>query len=268
LGEAYSAFAEDASAIYWNPAGIGRVERKSLALMHAAHLQNIFYDYGAYAQPIPNIGTFGVSLQYISSPRLDQLNAAGETVGTFRLYDFVLTLGYGKLLKDKGFGGMGDLALGFSSKFIQSRILETANTGAVDFGLIWLLSEKMRFAFAIQNLGGKLKFVNRSYHIPFNFKLGSYYKITNSWLAAADINFPRDNDPNAGFGTEYKKKVVREISLSARAGFNSRTVADIYGLNSLAAGIGLSWRNYGFDFAWIPFGGLGKTYRFSFNAEF
>lgn len=35
LGEAYAGIADDATAIYWNPAGLGQVDRIEIALMHA-----------------------------------------------------------------------------------------------------------------------------------------------------------------------------------------------------------------------------------------
>jgi len=35
LGEAYASIADDATAIYWNPAGLGQVDRVEIAFMHA-----------------------------------------------------------------------------------------------------------------------------------------------------------------------------------------------------------------------------------------
>ncbi|MBI4218145.1 MAG: hypothetical protein HY610_03425, partial [Elusimicrobia bacterium] len=50
MGEAYGSVAEGAEAIYWNPAGLGREEGKSVSVMHAVYFQNIYYDFVSYAQ--------------------------------------------------------------------------------------------------------------------------------------------------------------------------------------------------------------------------
>ena len=51
-------------------------------------------------------------------------------------------------------------------------------------------------------------------------------------------------------------------------GFNSRTKSDIRGLSSISAGAGIGWKSFGFDFAWVPFGGLGHSYRASVTSGF
>ena len=50
LSGAYTAVADDAGALYWNPAGLAGVEKRAATFMHAAYLQSSFYDYAAYAQ--------------------------------------------------------------------------------------------------------------------------------------------------------------------------------------------------------------------------
>jgi hypothetical protein len=69
-------------------------------------------------------------------------------------------------------------------------------------------------------------------------------------------------------GAEYRKQIADQFWLSGRTGFNSRTTPDLNGLNSVSAGMGLSWRQYGFDFAWVPFGVLGNTFRYAATMRF
>ena len=59
LGGAYTAVADDASALYWNPAGLTSVEKRDVTFMHAQYLQSSFYDYAAYAQNLGKYGAFG-----------------------------------------------------------------------------------------------------------------------------------------------------------------------------------------------------------------
>src|SRR2546421_12565219 len=55
LGEAYSALADDASALYWNPAALSEMSNpSSLALMHASYVDSSFFDYFSLAHTNTN----------------------------------------------------------------------------------------------------------------------------------------------------------------------------------------------------------------------
>jgi len=68
LGEAYAGIADDATAIYWNPAGMGQVDKVEIALMHAIRPSGLgSYNYMAlinHAHPMLAVGVgwyrFGV----------------------------------------------------------------------------------------------------------------------------------------------------------------------------------------------------------------
>ncbi|MBI4218121.1 MAG: hypothetical protein HY610_03305, partial [Elusimicrobia bacterium] len=63
--------------------------------------------------------------------------------------------------------------------------------------------------------------------------------------------------------------ISQDSNVAGRLGYNSRTTSDLdKGFSSLSAGAGYSWKGYGIDFAWVPFGNLGNTYRVSLTAKF
>ncbi len=266
MGEAYSAVADGSDAIYWNPAGLGRIENKSLSFMHASYLQNIFYDFTSYAQRVGSVGTFGIGIQYLNATSIDETDEFGTTVGKFNPYDLAISVGWARtfkdVLEDK------DFIFGLSGKFIQSKIIETANAGAVDAGISWNALEKCWFSLGIQNLGSGLKFKEESFDLPVNIKLGSSYAVYKPLLLALDVNFPKDNAPNASLGAEYKVSIAPDMWFASRGGYNSRSAKDLTGLSSVSAGMGLGWKGYGIDFAWVPFGELGHTYRVSLSVKY
>lgn len=267
MGEAYSAVVDGSDAIYWNPAGLERVENRAFSFMHAAYLQNIFYDFTSYAQRVGSVGTFGLGVQYLNATSIDETDEFGSNVGTFKPYDLAVSVGFARTFKDMVLEEM-DFSVGLSGKFIRSKIIETANAGAMDIGISWNLVEKYWFSLALQNIGSSLKFKEESFELPANIKLGASYAVCKPLLLALDANFPRDNDPNVSIGTEYKKLITQEIGFAARTGYNSRSTKDIIGLSSVSAGVGLEWKGYGIDFAWVPFGKLGHSYRASLSAKF
>src|SRR5262245_24501166 len=80
LGGAAAAVVDDASSLYWNPAGLMRLERRSVSLMHAPHLEESFYDYGAYGQRVGNLG-FGAAVHYFSAGSLTGASDVNEPLG-------------------------------------------------------------------------------------------------------------------------------------------------------------------------------------------
>ncbi|OGR97968.1 MAG: hypothetical protein A2902_00020 [Elusimicrobia bacterium RIFCSPLOWO2_01_FULL_64_13] len=267
MGEAYSSVADGSDGLYWNPASLARVEGKSLSLMHAVYFQSIFYDYASYAHQLGSLGTFGLGVQYLNAGAIDETDEFGNNAGSFRPQDLAVTFGWAREIRE--WDSDVPFLFGVSGKFIRSRIIETASTGAFDVGLSYKPVARLRLGLAGQNLGPKLKFKNESDSLPMNIKLGSSYEATPFWTIAADLNVPRDNDLNAAFGTEYRLSAGGESQIAGRLGYQTRSAADLSdGISSVSAGVGYGWGPYDVDFAWAPFGDLGNTYRISFSGKF
>src|SRR5271170_5287471 len=52
MGEAYSAVADGADALYWNPGGLARVQDHDVTLKHAPYIDSSYYDSIEYAQKV------------------------------------------------------------------------------------------------------------------------------------------------------------------------------------------------------------------------
>ena len=84
LGEAYTAAADDASAIYWNPAALTRIDGQSLNLMHAELLGGISYEFLGYGQNLGEGRAWGASLQYLSVPVITETDASSTRGNRYR----------------------------------------------------------------------------------------------------------------------------------------------------------------------------------------
>ncbi|MBI1979727.1 MAG: PorV/PorQ family protein [Elusimicrobia bacterium] len=268
MGEAYTAVSDGSDSVYWNPAGLDRVEGNSISFMHASYLQTIAYDFASYAKRIGDAGTLGVGVQYVNVGSIDETNEFGVNVGQFQPSHMAVSIGWGsRFTRIIEKGGEG-FSWGIAGKFIRSRIIETAVAGAADLGVGWHPTEESALSVSVQNIGSNLKFKDESDPLPIVVKVGSSYRIRQRLLLALDADFPRDNDPSGAFGLEYVKPISGEMWLAGRGGFNTTTITEISGLSSLSAGAGFGWRSYSIDFAWVPFGNLGNTYRVSLSAKF
>lgn len=261
MGESCVAAADDVYATYWNPAGLSLVETNQLGFMHNEWFGNIRYEFLGYVQPIGDLGTLAGSISYISMGELDKTDENGKEIGQFHPYNILLGVSFGRQLNEA-------ISLGVNAKFLQEKIdEEKAQAFALDIGgLYYLPKTNLILGVNIQHLGTKMKFVKESFSLPFNVKLGAAYKLIDDALTfAVDVNRPVDNDLNIGLGAEYNIMSVVNI----RAGYRYTAGGNDLGTASgLRTGIGVEFRNYKVDYAFVPYGELGQAHRISLLADF
>jgi len=249
MGEAYTSIADDATAIYWNPAGLGQVDRLEFTGMQNFWLLDMSHQYLALAVPLA-FGTIGVSGAYSSSGTLDRYENFQKT-GEFTAYDAAGTVGYGLRA--------GPVRVGLSAKYIQSKIDDKqAQTVAGDAGVLCRFETSSGYVglgLAVQNVGPGLEFVEKSDPLPLNLKLGLAAKIGQVVLAV-DANKPRDNSVRLGAGAE----VVIAGLLALRGGYNMAS--------GLTAGGGVTWKMVSVDYAFVPYSGVDATHRISVRVRF
>ncbi|MFH2202678.1 MAG: PorV/PorQ family protein [Elusimicrobiota bacterium] len=266
LGEAYAAMADDAEAIYWNPAALTRILSRSAAFTHASHLNGSFSEYGACGMYLGGGSSLGAGFQYFSAGSMIETDDAGIERGSFTPSDLALSFAYAYKLRLPDFPVVHRGALGVGVKYIRSSVVDTAQTAAVDIGLLSrVYGDQLRLAFTATNIGGSLKFEEEGSALPAALRFGGTYRMHENWLAALDVELPRDNGPVLGLGTEYAWEVEKGWLLAGRVGLNTRTLDEVDGLSGLSLGFGSDYRRTGFDYAFLPFGDLGASHRLTFS---
>ena len=262
MGEAYSTLADDASALYWNPAALTQIPNISATFMHALYLESIFYDFAAYGQRFGN-HAIGAGVQYLSAGKLPETDMTGAETGSISPSDMAASLGYAYRFGEDG------LALGMSGKYIRSKVATSASTFASDAGILSprfsLFGRKIRVSLAAANIGGKLKFDRDSEQLPLLLKAGASCRLTSSWDIAVEEGFPKDDQPYSAFGTEYRLPVGNSYVISGRAGMNTRTIGEVSGMSGVSMGFGIAFKSISVDYAFVPVGELGNTHRLSLS---
>ena len=96
MSNAVVASSDNVNSVYWNPAGLIRMEDQELSLMHSSYFANIAqFNYGAYAMPIDDVSAFGVSVirfsvdDILNTTQLidDQGNINYDRISTFSTAD-------------------------------------------------------------------------------------------------------------------------------------------------------------------------------------
>jgi hypothetical protein len=204
MGEAGVAYANDATAIYWNPAGLAfqyedpEVDaRREISLMHSKWLpqfnfSDLWYDYMAGRFYMDDLGMFGASITYMNLGENVQTDDQGNTLGTFDSFEYAITGSYATKLKQ-------NLSIGVNLKFIQSNLTPsdlqvgaetTDGTGtsfAIDLGVLWIpaydfLHNRLSFGANLANVGPKVTYNDKAQAdpLPTNLRVGLAYKILDS----------------------------------------------------------------------------------------
>ncbi len=263
MGEAYSAVADDGTAMYWNPGAILNTKGASISLMQASLFGDINYQFLGYSTPVGNNSAFGAGLQRLTAGTIKETDSSGiETGASSSPSDIAGALGYAHKA--------GGWSIGVAAKYISSKISGSATAFAADFGLLSpkLLDDKFHISLVAQNIGSKIKFDTAGDSLPLNIKLGSALNFSNKFIAALDLNFPNDNAPYAAAGCEYRINPEGRWQFAGRAGYNTRASGDIKGLSGFSLGLGVVISQVSMDYAFIPYGDLGNTQRISLGISF
>jgi hypothetical protein len=258
MGEAFTAVADDASAVYWNPAGMAMITNRSLSFMHAAWFESIVYDWFSYVHPLTKKDFAGVGIQYLSYGSISGTDSSGNTTGDFTPSDMVGTLSYARHFSSIG------VSLGVNAKYLSSKIKNNASAFAVDLGAVYPLMPAINVGAVVQNIGTKMKYYQEEDALPLTVKLGSEMYLLPGWLISFDINAPIDNAVTPAIGTEYRYQINAKSLLIGRTGYNSKA-KDTGGLNGISGGLGFVYRQICVDYAFVPYGDLGDTHRISFS---
>ena len=261
MGESQVAATDDLYASYWNPAGLTRLEKPQIALMHNEWFAGINHEFVGFALPLGNVGTVGASASYLSFGELQGRDREGNETTVFRPYDLALILSYAR--------GFGDsLAFGTNAKFLREQIADETGTGiAFDFGGLYTFQEiPLSLGFNAQHVGPRVQFIEEAFGLPFTFRLGVAYRLwSEALMLTIDIIRPSDNDVATGVGAAY---TIGNI-LQLRTGYKYKIGGnDLGAMSGLTGGFGLTLRQFQIDYALVPFGVLGLTHRFSLVASF
>ncbi|MCK5534211.1 PorV/PorQ family protein [bacterium] len=267
MGEAFVAVANDANSCYWNPAGLSEITTRQTTTTYIQWLEEIGYNYSSYIQPIKDnhfhYGTIGLSVAYlgmdaIPKTQIDSNDNLVETGKTFDALDLAFIFSYGGRIKK--------FLLGYNIKYIKQTIeAENASTYSFDLGMKYLSSDNLSFGLVAQNIIGKIKFVKEEDSLPLNIKGGIAYKTAHNSLFSIDIHFPLEiNQPSYHLGGEQ----ILSNLLILRGGYKINPLSESNELSGLSLGLGLNWRKYHLDYAWVPHGNLGQTHHLSFFLKF
>ena len=154
MGSAYVSVANDASSLYWNPAGIVNISRPEVQSFYTPWLVETQYYYNTAVVPMGTYGNLGFSFTAITMDemivRTVQDPEPSEYGQKFDAGNISMGIAYAKKLTDR-------FSFGFQTKFIQESIWQMSAQGfAVDIGTLFITKRDLRIGMSVSNFGGKL----------------------------------------------------------------------------------------------------------------
>ena len=284
LGGAYTAMVNDASAVFWNPAGMALTEGRHIFLSQNKWIADITINAGALVYNAGDWGVFGASFSAVDWGTIHGTQRATTTTGFIETgdispTDWAVGLSYARQMSSQfSFGG--------HIKYVHEQLGETVegtfdaprtfsaemSLVAFDFGTLYYTGFKdLRFGMSLQNFSQEKSYRAESFPLPLTFKFGVAMNVFNLWLDQPDHNFtvaidaihPRDYSERLHFGFEYSFKNLVFLRGGYKTNYDEEDFTFGGGLLFEIGNLGV-----GFDYSYLQFKNFDAVNMFSFDFKF
>jgi long-subunit fatty acid transport protein len=266
MGDAFLSICDDASAVYYNPAGLTQLMERQAMFTHVSYPADITYDFVALGYPTPRFGgVWGIGLLMLNAGDMDftPYNVALDPTQTFTCKEYALSFSYARSLTDR-------LGVGLTLKVIDELYdTERATGWAADVGTLYDTGFKgFKIGMMLSNFGPDVTMIDESYPLPMNFRFGGVFDVyrrgDHSAVFAAEGSHPNDNSEKFNVGVEYWYKDQFSLRFGNHLEYDSGGISAGGGMRlSLSETYRLN-----FDYGYHDMDWLEGMHRFSVGVSF
>jgi len=284
MGSAFTAVADDASSVFWNPAGLAFAEGGHVFLSQNQWIGDINVNAGAISYNAGNIGVFGVSVvsmdwgTFHGTQRATNESGYIET-GDFTPEDWAVGVAYARRVSDQfSFGGhlryvhelLGETLEGTMDD--PSTFSGEMNIFIFDFGTQYYTGIKdLRFGMSLLNFSQEKRYRSEWFPLPLTFRFGVAMDVARLFMEESghaltismDALHPRDFGERMHFGGEYTFKQLVFLRAGYKTNYDEEDI-------SFGGGLKLTINNMAvaFDYCYLNFQHFDSVHMFSFGFKF
>lgn len=287
MGETFVAIANDASTLYWNPAGLVEFSEHQVFFSHTEYVVDLQHEFFGGVYHLTGSDALGFSVISLHTPDME-ITTEAQPFGTGRYFkygDLAFGISYARRMTDQ-------FSFGVTVRYVEETLDILKMRGMmVDLGTYYRTGlGSSRFAVVVSNFGANVApsgeateydgtKVNsfQSYSPPTVFKIGfamePYETESNRVTTSLELNHPNDNAENLHLGVEY----AWNGWLFLRTGLRRTIGEPLFGRDDTNTGdvtLGLGViastpiSRISFDYAYANFNLLGSVHRISLGLTF
>ncbi|MCK4654397.1 MAG: PorV/PorQ family protein [Candidatus Cloacimonetes bacterium] len=273
MGNAFTGLSNDASAVFFNPAGLIQLKSPQASVTYMSYFDGVQCGSAVYTFPKDDKTSFGFFAKGLTAKEdrtlADENGQYLGTDGTFGMSDIIFGISAARYVIDI-------LDIGFSVKYLHENLDDrTGSAIAFDAGIMHqTTNENLKFGIVFRNFGWQLSYYTESKYeekLPQLVTAGFSYHPDEKFYATLDIYKPLDFDFSGRIGLEYNIHKMLDL----RAGYKSNAgdwktggENEFFSGMSFGTGFNLFKYNLKIDYAIISYGDLGFVNQVTVNYLF
>ena len=251
MGGGFTSLAVDASAVYYNPAGLSYLDYQELSVMHTVLFESTIYDYVAWVYPFSDRNGIGLGFMRVGTDDiLKTVNFEEQYLFDYSYSQFILSFGQrlGRYI-----------SFGVSAKMVNQSLDEFSDYGfGLDAGLLIKVYKNLSLGVIARDvLPAKIKLNTYEETVPASVMVGMSFK---------DLKFSEHLSLTTSLDVEkYEQRSFKLHGGAQLAFYDAYYLRAGYDRDNMSFGAGLRFHRLNFDYAYKIMDYIEDTHNFSLS---